>query len=54
MVKKIKMNLDKLLSISKMKKSSNLAKYIGFFFSLVKLKVVYLRAYLFSLPFPKF
>ena len=40
MVDKIKMNVDKQLLVFKMKKSSNLVKCIGNFFSLSKPKVI--------------
>ena len=40
MVDKIKMNVDKQLLVLKMKKSSNLVKCIGNFFSLSKPKVI--------------
>ena len=36
-VKKVKTDVDRLLLVSKMKRSVILAKYIGNFFSLVKL-----------------
>ena len=54
MAKKIKTDVDRLLLVSKLKKRSIIAKYIGIFFSLSKPKVVYLRPILSSLPFPKF
>ena len=44
-VEKIKTGIDKLLQVSKMKKSSLLGKYIGKFFLLSKPKVVYLRPF---------
>ena len=47
-------NGRRLLLVSKMYKSSILAKYIGNLFSLSKLKVVYLHSFLSSLPFHKF
>ena len=54
MVSKIKTDVDRLLFVSKTKKSSILAKYIKFCFVLLKPKVVYLRPFLFSLAFAKF
>ena len=39
MVEKIKRNVDRLLLVSKMKKSSSLTKYIGNFFFTVKTKI---------------
>ena len=54
MVEKIKTDVDRLLLVLKLKKSSILSKYIGIFFSFLKAKVVYLRPFLSSLPFPKF
>ena len=50
MVERIKTNVDRLLLVSNLKEnyiSENL-------FSSLKLNVVYLRPFLFSLPFPKF
>ena len=44
----------RLFLVSKMKKSSILGKYIGNCLLLSKPKVVYLRPFLSSLPFPKF
>ena len=54
MVEKIKKDADRLLLVSKLKKRSILAKYIGNFFSLSKSKVVYLCPFLSSLPFLNF
>ena len=53
MVDRIKTDVDRLLSVSKMKKSSILQNISEFFFSLSKLKVDYLRFFLSSLPFPQ-
>ena len=50
----MKTGVDRLFSVSKMKKSSIVGKYIGNFFLTSKPKVVYLRPFLFSLPFPEF
>ena len=54
MAEKIEADLDKLLLVSKMKNKFNFTKYIKKIFSLLKPKVVYLRPFLCSLPFPKF
>ena len=54
MVEKRKADVDTLLMVLKLKKSSILSKYIGHFFSFLKPKVVYLRPFLSSLSFPKF
>ena len=51
---KIELDVDKLLLISKVKKSSISAKYIGKVFSLLKSKIVYLRPFSSSLTFTKF
>ena len=39
-LRKIKTDVDRLLLVSKLKKSSTLAKYIGYFFSPSKQKVI--------------
>ena len=49
-----KTDVDRLLLVTKLKKSSMLTKYIDFFFSQSKPKVAYLRPFLSSLSFPKF
>ena len=47
------MDVDKLHLLLKMKKSSILENILENLFSLSKPKVVYLRPFSFSLPFPK-
>ena len=54
MVENMKTDIDRLLLVSKLIKSSILLKYIGNFFSFSNPKVVYIRPFLSSLPFPKF
>ena len=54
MVDKIKTDVDRLLLVSKMKKSSISQNISTNFFSLLKPKVVYLRPFLSYLPFSKF
>ena len=54
MVDKIKTDVDTLHLVSKMKKSSISKNISTIFFSLSKPKVVYLRPFLSSLPFPNF
>ena len=53
MVEKIKTNVDGLLLVQKIEKSSILAKSMENIFSLSQPKVVYLRPFS-SLPFSKF
>ena len=53
MAKKIKTGVDRLLLVPKLKKSSILAKNIVKFLFIDKKKLVYLRPFLSSLPFPK-
>ena len=45
MLEKIETDVDRLILVSKLKKSSILAKYIEHFFSFSKPKVVYLRPF---------
>ena len=54
MVEKIKTDVDRLLLVSKLQKSSILAKYIGTFVSLLKSNVVNLHPFLSSLKFLNF
>ena len=53
-LEKIKTDVDRLLLVSKLKKSSILAKYIRKFVFIIKTKVVYLHPFLSFLPFLKF
>ena len=48
------MGADKLLLVSKLKKVFDIYFYKWTFFYILKSKVVYLRPFLSSLPFPKF
>ena len=52
-VEKLKMDVDRLLLVSKLKKSSNLGIYIEKFVSILKPKVVYVRFHL-HYHFPNF
>ena len=54
MAEKIKTDVDRLLLISKLKKSFRHILLNLKLFPILKSKVVYLRPFLFSLPFPKF
>ena len=54
MVDEIKTEVDRLLLVSKLKKSSISQNISTNFFSLSSPKVVYLRPFLSSLPFPNF
>ena len=54
MLERMKTDVDRLLLVSKFRKSSSLAKYIGNFFPFSKPKVVYVRPFSSSLTFQKF